>query len=370
MAILNNLTNIVLDDEKKIFIDVLKDIVNKVRIESSFCFSHLDYKADNIPVETVDNWQKMPLEYQKKCLKLRLQSFLHKVYYNGSFQTTHIDDDPEKNLPSASLVENNTINGLNREFYEQLHEHNAGTGYFDFDWSVVAEKDHHIMVVHKNGLTLHIEREYHLKSSQVNAQVGDNVAILIPHNILQDKAYIAISNQGLVNYDNQVVNIYFHIKSEGVLPLMAGFTQQLNLLEIPFTFKVPCDPADYNIYDSGVLQIEKTNYSVVEPILKKIYHQEWENFDSEIPFLTKFIAPGLAVAEEPKSATKTLTSYQENFGMHRTQAIADGLCAAWEKGKESPQQRMNSILEQFSLRGIELERPYLEADSQDIYRRI
>ena len=370
MPVLTNLTNTFLDDENNSLLNILKDIVNKIQIKSDFCISHLDYEVSELPVEMVETWQKMPLEYQKKCLKLQLQGFLYNFYYNGSFPANYREDDPENNSPSASLVENNTINGLNREFYEQLHDSNAGIGYFDFGWSVIEEKDHDLMVVHKNGLTLHIEREYHLKSSKKNAQVGDNVAILVPHNILQDKAYIAISNQGLVNYDNQVVNIYFHIKSEGALPLMTGLTQQLNLLAIPFTFKVPYDPADYNIYDSGILQIEKNNYSVVKPILRKIYDQEWYNFDAEIPFLTKFIAPGLAVAEQPKSSTKPFTSYQESFGVHRTQAIADGLFAAWEQGNESPQQRMNSILEQFSLGGIELERPYLEADSQDIYSRI
>lgn len=54
--------------------------------------------------------------------------------------------------------------------------------------------------------------------------------------------------------------------------------------------------------------------------------------------------------------------------MNRCQIVANALLEAWQQGEESPEARMISILQHFSLLGIELQRPYLNANSEDIYR--
>lgn len=364
---LHNLTTEFLNSQQQSLLNILEDIVNSIHIDPSFCISHPDYRAWKLPIEMVESWQKMPIDHQQQYLQLQLQGFIYNIYYNGSYQANYRTDNHESDISSSSPVENNTIQGLNREFYEQLHESNWGKGYFDSGWSILQQKDDNILTVYKNDLTLHIERKYHLPLAQKNAQVGDSVAILMPHNLLENRSYIAISNQGLVDYCHQIVNFYFHIKSVGAALLMSSLTQQLNPLEIPFTFKILYDPKDYGVYDAGVLQIEKINYPLVKSILREIYDQECCYFGAEIPLFTKFIAPGLALAEQPKYSTQPLTLYQESFGMHRCKVIADGLLAAWEQGNELPQQRMKAILEQFSCQDIKLDCPYLEANSQDIY---
>jgi hypothetical protein len=88
------------------------------------------------------------------------------------------------------------------------------------------------------------------------------------------------------------------------------------------------------------------------------------SFKSGIPLFTLELAKGLGLAEEPNHRF----SEQESFGTHRCQIIANGLLKAWYQGDNSPQGRMSCILEQFTELGLDLERVYLNADSEDIYR--
>jgi hypothetical protein len=64
------------------------------------------------------------------------------------------------------------------------------------------------------------------------------------------------------------------------------------------------------------------------------------------------LAPGLGLAEEPDRKFADL----ESFGMNRCQIVANGLLEAWHQGDNSPEGGMTSILQQFSLLGIDLQR--------------
>ncbi|NEQ12407.1 MAG: hypothetical protein F6K44_00235, partial [Moorea sp. SIO3E2] len=52
---------------------------------------------------------------------------------------------------------------------------------------------------------------------------------------------------------------------------------------------------------------------------------------------------------------------------NRCQIVANGLLEAWLQGHDSAEGRMNFILHNFSLLGIDIKRPYLNANSKDIY---
>ncbi len=127
--------------------------------------------------------------------------------------------------------------------------------------------------------------------------------------------------------------------------------------------KVLYNPADYTRFDSGVLYFERSHYEAVRQVLQTVYAQQQYHFRREIPLFTKFLAPGLGLAEEPNHRF----SEQESFGMHRCQIISNGLLAAQRLGDESVDMRVNLILEEFSALGIKLVHPYLNANSEDIY---
>ncbi|OUL23066.1 hypothetical protein BV378_24645 [Nostoc sp. RF31YmG] len=347
-------------------LEVIQDIVHKVDIKSDFSIHHPDYKPLELPVEAVERFQKMPAQMQQKYLSLQLRSFLYGIYYNGSMRSSLALDSEEKNLPLD--LENNTVLGVDVGFYERLHKSNCGKGYFDSGWSVIKEEPDGSLAVTNGGLRLHIQREKHLQTLEKAATVGDSVSILLPKNRVQNGFYMAIGNEGFgrsqdTKYQPVTVRIYFNLTPEGAVAVMGSLTQCLNELAIPFSFKVLYNPKEYGRHDSGVLYFDKRDYDGIKQVVKTVYIEHQSQFVSQIPLFTKQLAPGLGLAEEPdqKFAVK------ESFGMNRCQIIANGLLVAWHQGDDSADGRMQAIFEQFSLLGIDLQRSYLNANSQDIY---
>jgi hypothetical protein len=156
------------------------------------------------------------------------------------------------------------------------------------------------------------------------------------------------------------VRIYFNLTPQGAVAVMKQVTQQLNAASVPFSFKVLYNPADYGRYDSGVLYFDKNDYNTIQTILKTIYTANQDSFNPDIPLFTKQLAPGLSVGEEPDRKF----AERESFGMNRCQIIANGLLSALQ---DSPEGRLSAILEQFALLNLDVHRPYLNANSDDIY---
>lgn len=343
--------------------NVLQDITNHLEIQSNFSIIHPDYKPLELPAESVAHFQKMPLEIQQKYLSLQLRSFLYGIYYNGSLRSHLAKDTDTDTVTLHRDLENNTMLGVDLKLYMQLHESNQGDGYFDSGWLVLRQEEDDSLAVKKGELTLHIKPAEHLQPEQKEAKVGDKVAILMPRNLVQNGFYMAVGNNGAQGYKTgyeNTVRIYFNLTPQGAVAVMKQLTQQLNAISVPFSFKVLYNPADYGRYDSGVLYFEKNDYEIIQPILNAIYTLNQDDFYPDIPLFTKELAPGLSVAEEPDRKF----AERESFGMNRCQIIANGLLSALQN---SPEGRLNAILEQFTLLNLDVQRPYLNANSEDIY---
>lgn len=348
-------------------LDSLQDIASKVQLESNFCIRHPDYKPLKLPPDVVSRFQNLPLQLQTKYQSLQLRSFLYGIYYNGSLRKVLAAEADSSELMPEQNLENNRFQGVDLKFYEQLHNSNRGTGYFDPGWRVLRQEVDGTLAVIKDNLTLHIERERYLRVEHQSAVVGDEVGIRLPCNRVQSGFYMAVSNVSSQNRhtsnDPECVRIYFNLTPEGAIALMDTITTQLNDIAIPFKFKALYNPSDYERFDSAVLYSDKQDYEAIRQVLQEIYLANQSHFQPEVPLFTKFLAPGLALAEEPdrKFATK------ESFGTHRCQLVANGLLQARENGDESPENRMTAILQNFSRLGIDVNHPYLNANSEDIY---
>lgn len=347
----------------------LEDIIHHVQIESDFCIRHPHYEPLQLPPEIIQRFQQLPSHLQQKYLSLQLQSFLYGIYYNGSLQTALAPGNQANDLALHQNLENNTFLGVDVTFYEQLHDSNCGEGYFSPGWLIVREESDGSLAVNKGGLTLHIDRQLHLHPDTPSTQVGETVAIRLPKNLVQNGFYMAVGNVG-ANHPHadsdrpvEIVRIYFNLSPEGAVAVMNSLTRQLNHLSLPFSFKALYNPSDYGRYDSAVLYFDKRDYSSILPVLQTVYAEHRSHFKAETPLFTKFLAPGLALAEEPNSKF----AEQESFGTHRCQIVANGLLEAKQQEDESPEARIIAILNQFSLLGIELQCSYLNADSEDVY---
>jgi hypothetical protein len=343
---------------------ILKDIVTKVEIKADFSIQHPDYKPLEVPRELTIQLQNLPEQMQQKFFRSQLRSFLYGIYYNGSMRTTLALDAEENNL---SFNVEKSVLGVDLEFYHRLHNSNSGQGYFESGWIIVQEQEDSSLVVKKNGLNLYIEREQHLLKDEQQAKIGDTVSIKMPKNRMQTSFYVAVGNEraNLRKNASILVRIYFNLTPDGAVEVMSSLTQQLNEQNIPFDFKVLYNPQDYQRYDSGVLYFDKSNYQLVNQILQPIYQNHQQHFQKEIPLFTLQLAPGLALAEEPEQKFVE----KESFGMNRCQIIANGLLEAFYHHKTSPDEKIKTILAQFSLSGIDLNHTYLNADSENIYFR-
>lgn len=345
----------------------LQDIASQVQIEPNFCIRHPDYKPLELPAEVVDLFQRLPLPLQHKYQALQLRSFLYGIYYNGSLRKALLAASDSTALNSQQDLENNTFQGVDLKFYEQLHARNRGKGHFDAGWQVLRQETDGTLAVKKDDLTLHVDPDRHLPPDQPSAAVGDFVAIRLPPNRVQSGFYLAVSNVNARDRSNsnkaEWVRIYFHVTPEGAVALMDALTQRLNEIALPFQFKALYNPSDYDRYDSAVLYFEKSDYEAVRQVLQVVYPAQRSHFQPEIPLFTRFLAPGLALAEEPNQKFMT----KESFGTHRCQIVANGLLDAWKNGNNTLDNRITAILQAFSRLEIDVKHPYLNPNSKDIY---
>ncbi|MBE9256107.1 T3SS effector HopA1 family protein [Dolichospermum sp. LEGE 00246] len=355
-----------LDDSTNQILNSLFDIANNIQIEPNFCIYHPNYQPFALPTNIANRFQQNSPSLKQKYLNILLRNFLYGIYYNGSLQTVLATN---SNCQSQiHFLENNSL-GVDEEFYEQLHHRNHGTGYYEPNWQILRIEPDGSMAVNKDGLTLYIEPECHLQPQKKSPKVGELIAIWMPKNRLQNGCYVAVSNTAIENQAPQNTDlgggrIYFHVRSSGAIVLMDSLTKALNNVAIAFSFQVLYNPAAYQRYDAGVLHFNRQDYPTIRNILQDIYQKHQAYFQPEIPLFTKFLAPGLGLAEEPNQKFAP----QESFGMNRCQIIANALLESWQRGKNALEERIELINQHFARNLIDVQHPYLNPASEDIYQ--
>lgn len=327
--------------------DALQDIVHHLHILPSCHIYHECYKPLELSKEIRDRFEKFPHDLKRSFLRTQLRNYLYDLYYSGEYLLNHTTSESF----SHPSIKNDTVRGINLEFYQSLDRANSGRGYHDPGWRVISQKQSKEFIVQKKGISLQVRRQ-HLAPDQSSTGIGDVVAIQLPHHLLESDFYVAVSNSGPVRDDRPTLEICFHITADGAVEIMRRLTHGLNRLVVPFTFKVLLHPTEYHRYDAGILHLERQHYALVRPVLQQVYSTTRSHFRPAIPFLTKLLAPGLSLAEEPPS---------QEFGLHRCQLLAEALLAAQAQGDESPTARMNWIEQCFREHGISLQQPYLSS---------
>jgi HopA1 effector protein family len=342
---------------------VLEDVVIEIQILPDFQFSQPHHAPLALEPEICNSLQQLPTQRQDQYLRWRLGSYLLSLY---EAEGTPVKLEPKSeavSLPIQDEPVQNTALGVHSSFYGRLHTQNIGKGYFDPGWQVLRQESDGLFAVRKNGLTLHIG-DRHLQAPDRQLAIGDEVAIRIPSNRIEQGCYVALSNVGPVDPDREpVANIYFNLQPDDLVFLMGALTTPLNALHRPFTLKVPYDSEDCDRPDSGVLSIHKTDWAAVYSILQLLYPSLQRLLRPEVPLFTKRLAPGLALAEQP---IDTIT-LQENFGMHRFQAIAQGLIQAWRQNEDTAAARMSCVLQSLAEHQVDIYSPYLNPGSEDVY---
>ena len=346
---------------------VLYDIASHVRLDYlTLHISHDEFPPVEASPTKVEQLQKMSQEIQCNYLKLRLMELIYRIYYEGSLikQTSQSIKTNEQILRQIASEE------IDWDFYKKLEKNNHSKGWFHSDYLVLKQEDDSSLAVKYDGITVHIRPELHLKLKEQSASINDLVSVWTPASTIERQQYIAagegeIDDNVWKDPSNPVLLAYFNFDPEAAIILMDYLTKKLNNISLPFVFKVLHNPLNYHRCDSGTLQFHKSNYQLVRQILQTIFSEIESHFQPQVPIFTKLIGPGIGLAEHPYS--QLLFTYGETFGINRCQIVANTLVDAYMNGDESPEMRMKYIFQHFDNLGIDLDHPYLNPNSEDIY---
>jgi class II lanthipeptide synthase len=243
-------------------------------------------------------------------------------------------------------------------FLQSLSSANAGTGSREPGWLVVRRDDDGQVVVVRDGLTLWARPEEVAGS----AEPGAAVSVLLPKELfrLSPGFYMALGDAALDSEATTIVRFYWNLRREGAAVLMAMLTAAFNQEALGFRLKVLNHPEGYSRCDAAVLYVSRRDYGRAADIVAATYPAIACHLKPAIPALTKPLAEGLGLAEDPGPAG-------DSFGMHRCRLLADAVVRAHERGTGSAQASPEDVEARFGEEGISLDRPYLNPGSADDY---
>ncbi|OTX87122.1 hypothetical protein BK726_17325 [Bacillus thuringiensis serovar londrina] len=285
----------------------------------------------------------------REHLLFNLKSQLYKEFYCKGFainsKEDYIDIQPNQ-IP---------------KFIQKLSLDNFGEGYLEDGWNFF-KKEQEKIIIHKENLKLWVSDKECLLPQNISLLPNQQLKVKLPKEFLSISTgfYLANSNRPIPeSKSNDWVRFYWNIVPEGALILMRKLTQTLNQYNIPFKLKVLNNPALYNRCDAAVLYIMKQDFGEVSRVLRRIYPEIVTYLKNGIPALTKLLAPGLGLAEQPRQG--------KSFGKHRCKLLAEGMLVAYEQGKESVDERLQVVKDLLKKEGISLNKPFLNPNSIDIY---
>jgi hypothetical protein len=330
---------------------ILTEIIDAIEISDDFTVRHRDYLPLEVDSDSVERLYSLPPSLQAKYLTIQVQNYLHDLYFTHTLEDGVTSEKLDNKSPQ---IRNGNVDGIDRDFIQRLHSSNFSNGYLDADWQIVGKSAEREIVVVKDGLHLHIDRERHLSTNIATLNIGDRVSIYLPKNLIEREFYLAVGNAGLPNRQ-QSVQLFFNFTPNAAIAMATRLTRELNHLNIPFELAILLEPSQFDRYDGGRLCLSQAEYLEYQNILAAIYRDIRAEFSYPIPLFTKQLAPGVGIAETPLNG--------EDFGMNRCRILATGLVTAYLTGEEPA----IAIDNQFTNLNIDLSRPYLNSPSLDPY---
>lgn len=359
--------------------EALADLITNVRIEPPLIF-HPAYQALDLvhpgepQSEGMDQRQqclsKLPDDLRQAYLVRQARNYLHDIYFSG---------EQERKGPGIAAIKefkNDSVSGLNVDYFHRIQLANGGTGFPDPDWTIIRWDGDRVQV-EKDGLRLWVDpsvdlvKDEGLKLSCGRPQgspsasggeavdaamaVGTTVVLRLPNAVLTEESYSAIGNGGEPAPDQPGITIYFNISAEGGLLLMDVLTEALNLQGCPFALTILTDPASYGRFNSVTLMIQATHYQHVRIILCEHQARLQPHLSHPIPLFTCPLATGIGLAECPQDGA--------DFGLSRCQILAEALILA----DASHQSRRQAMRQKFAERKLNWRHPHLNPESDAHY---
>jgi hypothetical protein len=316
-----------------------------LRIESPTSFSWYGEPSPSLPMEVV---AAMGAETARAYLQDQLQGQLYSSFYCSGRPVPRQPQGPAGQPHGAS------------PFIDSLSRANSGTGSRDPGWTVARIEDDGRLVVRQHGLSLWARPE-EVRGSEIGP--GSEVSVTLPSELLRLSPgfYMALGDAEM-DLGESLVRYYWNLSSSGGAALVAAGTRVLNRAGLPFRLKVLLNPDGYSRCDAGVLYAPRRLRAEVARLLPELLAEVAGHLRPGAPALTKQLAEGLAVAEDPGGG--------DSFGTHRCGLLAGAAIRAFELGVDAAPDRLALVEQHFGQHGVSFERPYLNADSVDDYELV
>ncbi len=296
-------------------------------------------RSPKLPNNVVERMDPATL---RQHLVAQVQSRLYQQFYQHGIAVPTVPE-PQATGVSEAI-----------DFVASLSAKNHGTGSWQAGWKLVERSEFDTWAT-RDGITVRVPPE------RLRDDSG-TVAVLMPSEFRRQSPgfYLAQGDASLdPRPDDVLVRLYWHVTAAGAARLIDSATRRLNAAQIPFHIKVLDNPGAYRRSDAGVLYITKRDLERAAPLLDEIYRDVCQELRPSVPTLTKPLAIGLSLAEDPRNG--------ESFGLHRCRLIAEAFVEAAEQGIGEPSRLIQAVKDRFQADGLDLTRPYLCAGSNDDY---
>ena len=247
-----------------------------------------------------------------------------------------------------------------RDHVNALSIANSGRGTWEPGWRIGERDEDGMVAVTKDNITFWVDPQTGLRTVTGRVTPGEFCRVLVTKELrnLMPGFYFAIGDgdqSDARDVPEALVRFYWHLTPAAAASYIATVTRTLNGLAVPFRTKVLTDPSSYVRADAGVLYLERRHFHRVRAALLQVHASIAPLLRDAVPMYTKRLAPGLGVAEDPGNGL--------SFGMSRSRVIANGLVTAFENASS----REETVAGVCAENGIDVERPWLDRGSPDIY---
>jgi hypothetical protein len=335
-------------------LEVIKQIVENIKIDwDDYSIKHVSWNIqEKLDKKITSVIKEQSQETQIVFFTSFVKDFLYTAYYGTWFYSIQTKS-YSRIEPFKHGVE------IDWDFYNQLSKNNYSDGWWNPGFKIIGNDNNNLILDKKNVL---IHSTPDLVNSITN-QIGEMVCVYTPSSRIMYEYYTVFGNQVSAYDENSPVFIYFSIQPNVALDFVSTLTSKFNYHEVPFCFYTFYNPRNYGRYDSGVLRISKSDFTFTHNILKDLYGQNQKSFYDRNPAFTKILAPGINLAEKPDIEF----SFLEGFGMNRCYILAKALISASVNNIDI---NINYIVEFFLKYDVDLNTPYLNLNSDDIYHSI
>lgn len=249
-----------------------------------------------------------------------------------------------------------------RDFRHALASTSPADKAWQSGFSLVASSDRAVVERHGLRFSAQLSAVRPPSGSGVTGELrpGDACTVLLPRQYRwQSPGYHLVVGATEAQGADRTVRLYWHLRAEQAPRFLDELVARLDESRLPFTAKVLHSPDLYYRADAGVLYLAHHDVAAAGPIIQAVHSRCIPGLRPETPSFTKYLAPGLGLAEDPGNG--------ESFGMHRCRMLAEAMSAAYDAGLRDCRSRIAAVADTFQLAGIPLDAPYLSPGSTDDY---